>query len=149
MGYSRPLFLYFCLFKTVDLKQWSIKIFRTTDLWCQKRPLRQLSHNHCPLVTCYESFLKLNQSFSQTSRCYLKELMVQLACINWTIMILYDAFVVQWFRHTYPDRLWSPVWPEGKISFQNLVFYNNWNLPKAYHKNCQSRLKLSPNTNQP
>ena len=44
MGHSRPLFLYFCLFNTVDSKLWSIK-FR---LWFRKRLLYQLSHNHCP-----------------------------------------------------------------------------------------------------
>ena len=52
MGHSRPLFLYFCLFSTVDSKH-SIKIFaddwiRTMALWNWKRPLYQLSHNHCP-----------------------------------------------------------------------------------------------------
>ena len=52
-GHSRPLFLYFCLFNTVDSKQMFYKNFdndwiQTADLWYWKRPLYQLSHNHCP-----------------------------------------------------------------------------------------------------
>ena len=51
MGQSRPLFIfYFLLFNTVDNKcsiifadDW----IRTADLWNLKRPLNQLSHNHC------------------------------------------------------------------------------------------------------
>ena len=46
------LFLYFRLFNTVD-SNCSLQIFandwiRTADLWSQKLPLYQLSHNHCP-----------------------------------------------------------------------------------------------------
>ena len=46
-------FLYFCLFNTVDCKQmFNINFeddwIRTTDLWCRKQPLYQLSHNHYP-----------------------------------------------------------------------------------------------------
>ena len=54
MGHSRLLFLYFCLFNKIDRKQMFHKILmmddwsRTADLWCRKRPLYQLSHNHCP-----------------------------------------------------------------------------------------------------
>ena len=55
MGHSRPLFLIFRLFNTVDSKQ-MVKInfahdgIRTAYLWCRKQPLCQLSHNHCPTV---------------------------------------------------------------------------------------------------
>ena len=55
VGHSRPLFIYFCLFNTVDSKQ--VNIFNinfaddwiwTADLWYWKQPLYQLSHNHFP-----------------------------------------------------------------------------------------------------
>ena len=53
IGHSRPLFLYFWLYNTVD-STCSIKMFaddciRTTDLWNRKRQLYQLCHNHCHL----------------------------------------------------------------------------------------------------
>ena len=49
---SRPLF-YFRQFNTVDSQKmladdWS----RTVDLWCRKRPLGQLKHNHCLYKSC-------------------------------------------------------------------------------------------------
>ena len=48
----------FSNFDTVDSKQMFNIIFaddwiRTADLWNQKRPLYQLSHNHCPPWPCY------------------------------------------------------------------------------------------------
>ena len=64
--HSWPLFLYFRLFNTVDSKQMFNKIFanghiQTADLWHQKRPLYQLSHNHWPewcltSSKCYKTF---------------------------------------------------------------------------------------------
>ena len=53
MRHSRPLFRYFRIFDSVDSKQmFNIKfareLIRTVDLWCQKQPLYQLGHNHCP-----------------------------------------------------------------------------------------------------
>ena len=48
MGHSRTIFLYFCLVKTVDSEQCSMKISPMTYLWFRKQPLYQLSHNHCP-----------------------------------------------------------------------------------------------------
>ena len=56
MGHSRLLFLYFCLFNKIDRKQMFHKILmmddwsRTADLWCRKRPLYQLGHNHFPKI---------------------------------------------------------------------------------------------------
>ena len=56
VGPSRPLFIYFRLFNTVDSKQ-VYKMFninftydwiRTADLWYWKQSLYQLSHNHFP-----------------------------------------------------------------------------------------------------
>ena len=52
VGHSRPLFIYFCLFNTVDNKQifninFANDLIQTSDLWYWKRPLYQLSHNHC------------------------------------------------------------------------------------------------------
>ena len=51
MGNSKPLFLNFRLFKTVDSKQmFNINFaddwIRSADLWYRKRPLYQLSQNH-------------------------------------------------------------------------------------------------------
>ena len=59
MGHYLPLFLYFRLFKTVDSKQkFTIDWIRTVNLWCRKRPLYQLSHNHCPSILLFiRSFL--------------------------------------------------------------------------------------------
>ena len=53
MGHSRPLFLYFHLFNTVDSKQMFNLNFaddwiRNAALWCCKQLLYQLIHNHCP-----------------------------------------------------------------------------------------------------
>ena len=53
MGHSRPLFLYFRLFNTqLTVNKCSINFaddwIQTADLWYWKRPLYQLSHNHCP-----------------------------------------------------------------------------------------------------
>ena len=57
MGHSRPLFLYFHLFNTVDSKC-SINIFaddwiRTADLWNWKQLLYQLRRHHFPLIHFY------------------------------------------------------------------------------------------------
>ena len=57
MGHSRPLFLYFCVFKTVDSKwmfntNFAYHLIRTADLWSWKRMLYQLSLNHCPAHFC-------------------------------------------------------------------------------------------------
>ena len=46
VGHSQPLFIYFSLFNTVDSKQ-MFNINFADDLWYWKRPLYQLSHNHC------------------------------------------------------------------------------------------------------
>ena len=69
---GRALFLYFRLNNTVDLKQMFYKKLcrwdwvRIADLWCQKRPLYQLSHNHCPTaflayhsthIACYIAYI--------------------------------------------------------------------------------------------
>ena len=49
--YSQP----FSLFLSIQYNKQMFKInisddwIRATDLWCSKRPLCQLSHNHCPL----------------------------------------------------------------------------------------------------
>ena len=52
LSHSRPLFLYFRLFNTVLIQLIANKIaanwIRIADLWCPKRLLYQLSHNHCP-----------------------------------------------------------------------------------------------------
>ena len=53
MRHSQPLFLSFCLFHTIESTQmFNINFaddwIRTLDLWYRKRPLCQLSHNHCP-----------------------------------------------------------------------------------------------------
>ena len=54
VGHSRPLLIYFRLFNTVDNKLVNKQMFNiyfsydwslTKDLWYQKRPLYQLSHN--------------------------------------------------------------------------------------------------------
>ena len=54
MGHSRPLFLYFRRFYKLPTGNiGSIKVaddwIRTVDLWCRKRLLCQLNHNHCPI----------------------------------------------------------------------------------------------------
>ena len=47
MGLSRTLFLYFCIFYcTIGRNFFADVWIRTADLWCWKRPLYQLSHNH-------------------------------------------------------------------------------------------------------
>ena len=49
MGHFWPLFLYFRLFNTGNIKfadDWN----QTADLWCCKEPLYQLSHNHCNFI---------------------------------------------------------------------------------------------------
>ena len=43
---------------------------------------------------------------------------------------------------------YGPVWPDCKIIFQYLAFYNSELLPNTYHKNCQNRFKWVPNTNR-
>ena len=53
MGHSQPLFRSFCLFHTVESTQmfninFADDCIRTLDLWYRKRPLCQLSLNHCP-----------------------------------------------------------------------------------------------------
>ena len=55
MGHFRPLFLYFIFSIKLKVNKCSIKKFandwiRISDLWYWKRPLSQLSHNHCPIV---------------------------------------------------------------------------------------------------
>ena len=58
MSRSLPLFLYKRLFnKQLTENIGSIKFakdrIRTADLWCWKRPLCQLNHNHCPFLTLF------------------------------------------------------------------------------------------------
>ena len=54
VGHSRPLFIYFCLFNKADSKQVkNVQILPMTKFeprtsGMRKRPLYQLSHNHCP-----------------------------------------------------------------------------------------------------
>ena len=44
------LFFGFLLFQYIwQYVKFADDWIRTVDLWCQKRPLYQLSHNHCPL----------------------------------------------------------------------------------------------------
>ena len=72
-SHSRPLFLHFRLFfKQLTGTIGSIKVtdnwIQTTDLWCRKRPLCQLYHNHCPLTkflltSCFCSWLKYSDIF--------------------------------------------------------------------------------------
>ena len=55
-----PLFFFFVVLVQLIV---NVKVdddsIRTTDLWCQKRPLYQLSHNHCTaLVSMYKSHEK-------------------------------------------------------------------------------------------
>ena len=58
---SFSLFLYF---QTVESKlvfntNFDVDCIQTVDLWCLKRPLYQLSHNHCPLYEiCHLTLLK-------------------------------------------------------------------------------------------
>ena len=57
MGHSR-LFLYFCLFYyTIGIINFAYVCIRTADLWCQKRPTYQLSHNLCPNVIFFHSLI--------------------------------------------------------------------------------------------
>ena len=74
IGHYRPLFLYFCLFNTVDSRQYSIKTLsmkgfepRTScvgsDSFCQ------LSHNHCPT---YYYFYSSRKSFTGTFSAYVE-----------------------------------------------------------------------------
>ena len=67
IAHCRPLFLYFCLFNTVESKQmfntnFAENCIRTADIWFQKRPLCRLSHNHCPF--CHYLNRCLNWSVS-------------------------------------------------------------------------------------
>ena len=48
MGQTRPLFVYFRLFNTVGCRY-----LKFDDDWCWKRPLYQLSHNHCQYYTIF------------------------------------------------------------------------------------------------
>ena len=56
IGYSRPLFFFIFVF-SIQLRVFNINVaddrIRTADLWCQKRPFYQLSHNHCPHYSVY------------------------------------------------------------------------------------------------
>ena len=55
MGHFRPLF-YFCLFYcTICRLNFADVWIWTAALWCQKGPLFQLSHNHCPCWLFYLS----------------------------------------------------------------------------------------------
>ena len=70
MGHSRPLFLHFRLFNTVD-SNCSIKTFaddwiRTEDLLKWKRPLYQQSHNPCPTNVLYH---QKRVFIGQSSKC--------------------------------------------------------------------------------
>ena len=59
MGHSRPLFLYFRLFNTVDSMQ-VIHSFRTADLQCRKRPLYPTEPQQSPiqLECCHDSVVR-------------------------------------------------------------------------------------------
>ena len=61
VGHSRPLFIYFRLFSTVNKQMFNINFAndwsRTIDLWYWKWPLYQLSHNHFPSSFWFFIFL--------------------------------------------------------------------------------------------
>ena len=72
MGHSWTLFLYFRLFyKQLIGNIGSIKVagdlIRTMDLWCWKRLLSQLSHNHCP-SKIFIAFCVDNAKYRTTER---------------------------------------------------------------------------------
>ena len=53
MGHSQPLFLYFRLFYSIIIGRLNFADvgMRTSDLWCRKRPLYQLIHHQCPILS--------------------------------------------------------------------------------------------------
>ena len=60
-------FLYLRLFNSVEIKQMFNIIFandwnRTVDLWYWKRPLYQLSHNHCPTALFCKNCVKIRET---------------------------------------------------------------------------------------
>ena len=55
-----PASFSFRLFDTVDTElNFADEFIRTADLWYRKRPLCQLSHNHCPRQLCYSNNCKI------------------------------------------------------------------------------------------
>ena len=76
MGHSRPLFLYFRLFNTVENKQMFNISFvndwiRTADLWFWKQPLYQLSHHQlfvCIFLYCFPNGI-VNNYFTSSNGC--------------------------------------------------------------------------------
>ena len=57
VSHSRPLFYYFCLFYCTIGRENFADVWKwTADLWGWKRPLYQLSHNHCPSLSTCNSF---------------------------------------------------------------------------------------------
>ena len=75
MGHPRPHFLYFRLFyKKLTGNFDSINVVDdwiwTADLCCRKRPLCQLSHNHCLSVLCLHINISLSLSLISSYRTY-------------------------------------------------------------------------------
>ena len=75
MDHSRPLFLYFRLFNTVGSEQFNINFandgIRTSDPWCRKRLLCQLSHNHCPKAFLNKLFHTISTTIIKMSSSHL------------------------------------------------------------------------------
>ena len=73
---------------------------RTADLWCRKRPLYHLSHNHFPVVYCYAAKLLIpNQSNRRIS--VLKTFPYSVSDYSWlTTSFLHPKFSL-YLTHEY------------------------------------------------
>ena len=65
---------------------------QTTDLWCRKRLLYQLRHNHCPTIRAV--FIRLATAFSFLSPSSSKEIQLQNFADRWGIDIASQATLI-------------------------------------------------------
>ena len=128
-GPSWPLFIYFCLFDTVDNKQvnkqmsdinfaddWS----QTADHWYWKRPLYQLGHNHFPhLIIFYSIFLFCKLWPTTASLFYLK---ISLPS-QFNDKLNHEKEQIWCARNSNPGRRTEGAYESTVLAFRSFLLY--------------------------
>ena len=104
-GHSRSLFSYFHLFNTVDSQKMFIlnDSMQTANLWCQRQPLWQLSHNQSSLFF----FIFVFSIQLTANNCSLKNR--QWLDLNWKPLVL-EATTLPTEPHHCPFYLIQKKW---------------------------------------
>ena len=121
LGHSRAHFLYFRLFyKQLTVNKCSIKIAHdwiwTRALWYRKRPLCQLRHNHCSMIS---NFLYVFTHLQRSEKWFWESLkIVQIIFYETSESVIHSIKNISkyriidnlWFSYFSTRHLWFPSW---------------------------------------